>query len=186
MSDYSFLPHFITEEIYLVKEEVNIQAPEPVAEEPEAPSPKQVESSPVEPQIAEEPETVYLKALPTEGNNLKHCLVLVESTENVLEAELKGLLEKIMQAVKRSMDDILLVNVKEAGTEQLEALLSEHNHRHLLAFGTQKLDQLTEVAKYEIVEVQKKYYLKADSLKVISENVALKKALWKALQSMFS
>ena len=98
---------------------------------------------------------------------------------------MKGLLEKIMGAVKRSMEDILLVNVKEASEEQLEALLSEQNHRHLLAFGTQKVQALTEVGTYEMVEMSRKHYLRADSLKAISENIELKKALWKALKEMF-
>lgn len=198
MSDQSFLAHFITEDLYVLKEEVKVPEkaeeakPEPQAEElpakesvaEEKPAYKE-ESALFEPSKVEEPEPVYLKPLPTEGSNLKHCLVLVESDNPILQNDLKGLLEKIMGAVKRSMDDILLVNVKAASDEQLEALLSEQNHRHLLAFGTHKVQQLIEVGKYELTLIERKSYVKADSLKTISENIELKKALWKVLKEMF-
>ena len=197
MADYSFLPHFITEDIYLIKEEVAAPtetptpAVEPVTkEEPVAPvattesSPQQASLLPEE-NVVKEPEPVYLKPLPTEGNNLKHCLVLVESDTDILEPALKGLLEKIMGAVKRSMDDILLANVKAASVEQIEALLSEQNHRHLLAFGTDKVVQLSEVGPYELTLLSGKRYLRAHSLTAISEDIEHKKKLWAALKEMF-
>lgn len=208
--DYSFLPHFITEDIYVIKEEGTLlaakepstveepkevveaeTAPAPVVTEPktETPAPAPVEKPipPIEPapMVMKEPEPVYLKPLPTEGNNLKHCLLLVESNEAVLEAELKALLEKIMGAVKRSLDDVLLVNVKEAGIEQIEALLSEQNHRHLIAFGTRKVVDLNNAALYQQTLVNRKSYLRADALSAIAQNVEMKKALWGALKGMF-
>lgn len=213
MSDYSFLPHFITEDIYVIKEEGELLKPEvsiatevaesvpavesasvetKTAEEPlqKAPEPAPVSkpAMPViepAPVVAKEPEPVYLKPLPTEGNNLKHCLLLVESSETVLEIPLKGLLEKIMGAVKRSMDDVLLVNVKDASTEQIDALLSEQNHRHLIAFGTSKIAALNGATLYQLTEVNRKSYLKADSLAAIAQNVEMKKALWGTLKAMF-
>lgn len=198
MSDQSFIAHFITEDIYLLKEEVKPPTqtdeakPEPLVEQQPAQEPVaeevatyKEEPALFEPSKVEEPEPVYLKPLPTEGSNLKHCLVLVESENQVLENELKGLLEKIMTAVKRSMDDILLVNVKAASDDQLDALLSEQNHRHLLAFGTRKVQQLREVGNYELTLIERRSYVKADSLRSISENIELKKALWKVLKEMF-
>ncbi len=212
MSDYSFLPHFITEDIYVIKEEGELLKPETpavekvaqpaaVSEAPtasktvEAPQQKAPEPTPAPkptmpviepaPAVVKEPEPVYLKPLPTEGNNLKHCLLLVESNEAVLEAALKGLLEKIMGAVKRSMDDVLLVNVKDASTEQIDALLSEQNHRHLIAFGTSKIAALHNAPLYQLMEVNRKSYLKADTLAAIAQNVEMKKALWGALKAMF-
>lgn len=215
MPDYSFLPHFITEDIYVIKEEGSLlQAPEtkaveelqpsaPVAETAPAPAPiteePKVEAPALvipaekpatsaiapEPPVMKEPEPVCLKPLPTEGNNLKHCLLLVESNEAVLEAELKAFLEKIMGAVKRSLDDVLLVNVKEASIEQIEALLSEQNHRHLIAFGTRKVTDLNAAALYQLELVNRKGYLRADALSAIAQNVEMKKALWGALKGMF-
>ena len=171
MSEQSFLAHLITEDLYVLEYEVNESQTKELPE--------------IEPSKAEEPEPIYLRPLPTEGSNLKHCLVLVESENPMPENDLKELLEKIMAAVKRSMDDILLVNVKAASDDQLEALLSEQNYRHLLAFGTQKVRQLAEAGKYELRLIDGKSYLKADSLKAISQNTELKKALWKVLKEMF-
>lgn len=207
MSDYSFLPHFITEDIYVIKEEaasLKSEAPEATPTTEPVPIPaesveKQSESTsePIAaaksaipaiepaPAVVREPEPVYLKPLPTEGNNLKHCLLLVESSETVLEAPLKGLLEKIMGAVKRSMDDVLLVNVKNASTEQIDALLSEQNHRHLIAFGTSKIAPLNNAPLYQLTEVNRKSYMRADALSSIAQNVEMKKALWGTLKSMF-
>lgn len=207
MSDYSFLPHFITEDIYVIKEEGNLlhaeaplssTTPEPVASAPAVEAPKTEISEPIPaakptiptiepaaPMVAKEPEPVYLKPLPTEGNNLKHCLLLVESAEAVLEAPLKAFLEKIMGAVKRSLDDVLLVNVKEASPEQIEALLSEQNHRHLIAFGTSKVTELNNAPLYQLSQVNRKNYLRADALSAIAQNVEMKKALWGALKGMF-
>ncbi|MCE7992389.1 MAG: hypothetical protein HEP71_10425 [Roseivirga sp.] len=214
MSDYSFLPHFITEDIYVIKEEQKLlqaeapatstavepavaptpspapvaDAPAPKTEAPEpAPTAKPVTPTvdPAPPMIAKEPEPVYLKPLPTEGNNLKHCLLLVESDEAVLEAPLKALLEKIMGAVKRSLDDVLLVNVREANTEQIEALLSEQNHRHLIAFGTNRVTELNNAPLYQLSQVKGKNYLRADALSAIAQNIEMKKALWGALKGMF-
>lgn len=216
MSDYSFLPHLITEDIYVLKEDAELLAPTQVsttelsevvepakvaavqADEPKAqnvaitPAPAPVQEvkslipkiEPVPP-VMKEPEPIYLKPLPTEGTNLKHCLLLVESDEIVLEAVLKALLEKIMGAVKRSLDDVLLVNVKNASLEQIEALLSEQNHRHLIAFGSKKVTALNGATPYQLLEVGRKNYLRADALSAIAQNVDMKKALWGALKGMF-
>jgi hypothetical protein len=213
MSDYSFLPHFITEEIYVIKEESDVlksptqedtravtEAAEPpvkaslteatgpqteVKEKAHVAAPEKPAPTPEPAPVAKEPEPVYLKPLPTEGSNLKHCLILVESEADVLEADLKALLEKIMASVKRSMDDVLLVNVKDADTAQIEALLSEQNHRHLITFGSQKVTALHNTKTYELTQVGHKSYLKADALPDISTEVALKKALWASLKAMF-
>lgn len=208
MPDYSFLPHFITEDIYVIEEEgsllqaetpVSSTTPESVASAPAPVATPKTEASeptpvvkptiptiePAAPIVAKEPEPVYLKPLPTEGNNLKHCLLLVESAEAVLETPLKALLEKIMGSVKRSLDDVLLVNVKEASPEQIEALLSEQNHRHLIAFGTSKVTELNNAPLYQLSQVNRKNYLRADALSAIAQNVEMKKALWGALKEMF-
>lgn len=205
MSDQNFLAHFIEEPIYLIKEDQNTevkasankapasaqesitksvreanpvqaQVDKPVADEPKIPTPE----------VAEEPPTpVYVKPLPTLGDNLKNCIVLVHSTEALLEEPLKELLYKILGAVKRMPEDVLLANCKNADTEQIEALLANNNHKHVLAFGTEVLTELKGVTPYAIHKVGPKSLLKADPLTEIATNVDKKKALWKALQEMF-
>jgi hypothetical protein len=184
--DLSFLAHFITEDLYLIKEEASAAEVKAVLEPVKAVQPV-VEKSPAEAKaaIVEEKEQVYIKALPTEGNNLKHCLIFFESSQNHLEASKKAFLLKILTAVKRGLDDVLLVNLKEASKEQIDAVLSEFNHRHVLAFATTKLDSIISTPQYEVKEDAKKFYLKADDLGQIEATVELKKSLWAGLQKMF-
>ena len=175
----SFLSQLINEDIYVINKEN-----EPVRMEKEPDENKEEVSETPEATIAE-PTEVYAKPLPTSGSNLKHCIVLVESSEELLETELKTLLENILKAVKRSLDDILLVNIKDASEDQLQGLLAEQNHRHLLNFGSTKLNLLKEQPHYQVLKENHKFYLNADDLGQVQSDVAKKKALWSALQEMF-
>ncbi len=201
MSDQNFLVHFIEEPIYLIKEDrvttkepVVDETPEAVAVPAQASASQDIQTEVVKPDTAqvetptlvEEPSTpVYVKPLPTTGDNLKHCIVLVDSTQVLLEDPLKELLYKIMGSVKRKPEDILLANCKNVDPQQIEALLANNNHRHVLAFGTEVLAELKGVTSYAIHKVGPKSFLKADSLTEISTNLDKKKVLWKALQEMF-
>jgi hypothetical protein len=184
--DLSFLAHFITEDLYLIKEESSTVEVKTVIEPVKAAQPVvKVSLAEEKATKVEEKEQIYIKPLPTEGNNLKHCLIFFESSQNHLEASKKAFLLKILASVKRSLDDVLLVNVKEASKEQIDAVLSEFNHRHVLAFATTKLDSIISTPRYEVKEDAKKFYLKADDLGQIEATVELKKSLWAGLQKMF-
>ncbi len=204
MSDQNFLAHFIEEPIYLIKEDqvteadnaaedsvetpqtnsvVVAEAPAPVKSEAEKPAPPTQAETPV---LVEEPAApVYVKPLPTAGDNLKHCIVLVDSAEELLEEPLKELLYKILGAVKRMPEDVLLANCRNADKDQIEALLANNNHKHILAFGTEVLAELQGISLYAIHKPKYVAMLKADPLTEIATNVDKKKALWKALQEMF-
>lgn len=172
MSDHSFLAEFITEPLYLIKDE----SVEPKAyTQPEADEISQVE---------EPKEKVALKPVTTSGQNLKGCIIFVDWKAGEV-AEEKDLLLKIMGSVKRTENDVLIAHSYGTSGEQIEALLAEQNHRHVLDFGTDSLVFLNQAKPYEIKENGLKRYLKADALSSISADVDLKKALWKALQSMF-
>tara|TARA_A100000171_G_scaffold761_1_gene965 strand:- start:652 stop:1236 length:585 start_codon:yes stop_codon:yes gene_type:complete len=182
--DISFLSHFITEEIYLIQDDVVAVSAQPVkTEEVDTLEEKRPQTEPAP--IVQEAEPIYIKPLPTEGNNLKHCLIFFEDVQPQLKAEKKAFLLKILSSVKRGLDDVLLVNVKEASPEQIEAVLNEFNHRHVLIFNSKKLDGYTESPVYEVKEDRKKFFMKADDLGEIESTVALKKALWAGLQKMF-
>lgn len=204
MSDQNFLAHFIEEPIYLVKED-QVSTKEPVLDETPEATPVLAEASesqaiptevakaepiPIQaeapaPTVVEEPTPVYVKPLPTAGDNLKHCIVLVNSAEELLEEPLKELLYKILGSVKRKPEDVLLANCQNAKKDQIEALLAGNNHRHVLAFGTEVLTNLNGATPYGVQKDGPKSFLKADALTEIATNVDKKKALWKALQEMF-
>lgn len=172
MSDHSFLAQFITEPLYLIKDE-SVEA-NPYTE------PKAEETT----QVEEPKEKVALKPVRTSGQNLKGCIILVDWKAGEV-AEEKDLLLKILGSVKRTENDVLIAHAYDTSNEQIEALLAEQNHKHVLDFGTDSLAHLTQIKPYEIKENGPKRYLKADALSSISTDVELKKALWKALQSMF-
>jgi len=173
MSDLSFLAEFISEPLYLIKEEGQA-TPVAYAEAQSAPAP----------QVEEPKERVELKPVTTSGQNLKGCIILVD-WENGEVAEEKDLLLKILGSVKRTENDVLIAHASGTSQEQIEALLAEQNHRHVLDFGTARLAQLSPANTYEIKENGPKKYLKADPISVISADIEKKKVLWKALQEMF-
>ncbi|MGW8123574.1 hypothetical protein ACV07N_13020 [Roseivirga echinicomitans] len=182
--DHAFLSHFITEDIFLIKEGISPARKQALeVEEVTAPAEK-ISQAPPAPVVAE-PAEVYIKPLPTEGNNLKHCLIFFEASQPQLEVPKKAFLLKILASVKRSLDDVLLINLKEASPEQIEAVLNEFNHRHVLVFNSKKLDAYTDPKLYEVKEDRKKFYMKADDLGAIESDVTLKKAIWAGLQKMF-
>ncbi len=198
MSDPSFLPFLFNEDVYVIKEEnskvIDELSVEPYPETQE-PVPQPVieeinqvtmqEESASETSGVEEPNEVYITPLATKGSNLKHCIIFVESGDDILEEASIAFLENILKAVKRSLEDVLLVNIKEAAAEQIEALLAEQNHRHLLCFGSNKLDSLIPLEHYQVHTDNHKFYLKGDALDLISTEKDKKKALWTALQEMF-
>ncbi|OEK04840.1 hypothetical protein [Roseivirga misakiensis] len=187
MTDSDFLHLFIEEPIYIIDGEgpdmaVSKDESSPIAN----PTPLKEETPEIASSVVEEPAApVYVKPLPTLGENLKHCIVLVDSAEEILEEPLKALLYKIMGSVKRNPDDILLANCRNADSDQLEALLANNNHRHVLSFGCDLLPQLKGLDNYEIQREGPKSFIKGDSLVNIQDDVEKKKALWKALQEMF-
>lgn len=191
MHDPSFLPHFITEDIYVIEEEsgpANETKPQIEKEPPAVETSQVAEPAPVvEPTQVAEPEPVIgsPKPLPTLGKNLKNCLIFVASDDEVIGQDDLNFLLSILKAIKLAQEDVLIANVKEASGEQIAALMEEQSHRQLLSFGFSGLDQLAATTHYEISTVGHRSYLKADPLTAISADVEKKKALWKALQSMF-
>ena len=181
MSKRNFLAEFIQEPVYVIREENFSPSDDAIV-------PKQVEIQETAPRVTEEPEVVLAtppKPLPTKGENLKHCIILLNTEAEIIGASEEEFLYKILGAVKRQANDVLIANIKDANQESIDALLAEHNHRHLIAFGLEKLPIEANSDLYEISSISGKQYLLTDHLSDISQNQDKKKALWKALQSMF-
>ena len=95
-------------------------------------------------------------------------------------AEEKNLLEKILAAVNIELKQSLIHNVKVPNDEiRIEA-------SKYLCFGS-KAHQIMEpdAEYYHVIEKDQYTIMLADELKVIKENVDLKKKLWSGLQKMF-
>lgn len=186
MSDHAFLSEFINEPLYLIKDEsVRVEEKETSVQleiaEPTAYPPAEAAA----PAVVEEPKAkVELKPVPTSGQNLKGCIILVNWQDGEV-AEEKELLLKIMSSVKRTEQDVLISQASGTSKEQIEALLAEQNHKQVLDFGTGKLPKLSKSDFYQITAEGPKKYLKAHPLAEISTDVDKKKALWKGLKEMF-
>ena len=171
--DYSFLPHFLTEEIYLINEK-------------QTPDTEGSKSSPEKTVSEEKAETTSQISIKTMGANLKNCLIIVADPGNdTINPTEKGFLESILKSVKFQLEDTLTVNVEEVSNESIEALLAEQNHRWLIDFGTNRIRSLSNNDPYKPILVGNKKYLKANTLTIISQDVEKKKMLWAALQEMF-
>lgn len=186
MSDHAFLSEFINEPLYLIKDEGVRIKEEGLSTEGKAVEPRDYpQAEPEAPTMVEEPKAkVELKPVPTSGQNLKGCIILVK-WENREVAEEKELLLKILSSVKKTEQDVLIAQASGTSEEQIEALLAEQNHKQVLDFGTNKLPQLSKSDFYQITTDGPKKYLKAHALSEIASDVEKKKALWRALQEIF-
>lgn len=186
MSDHAFLSEFITEPLYLIKDEGVRVKKERLSTEEKAVEPKAYpQAEPEAPTVVEEPKAkVEIKPVPTSGQNLKGSIILV-NWENGEVSEEKELLLKIMSSVKRTEQDVLIAQASGTSEDQIEALLAEQNHKQVLDFGTNKLPQLSKSDFYQITADGPKKYLKAHALSEINTDVEKKKALWKSLQEIF-
>ena len=130
MADRDFLAEFIQEPVYVIKEKQTEKA--------ESYS-KPVNDTPLESVTEPVVQLASPTPLPTKGENLKHCLVLVNTDAEVIGAEDEEFLYKILGAVKRQANDVMIANVSTANDDSISAFLVEHNHKHLLAFGLNQL-----------------------------------------------
>ncbi|MEM8969312.1 MAG: hypothetical protein AAGE93_23040 [Bacteroidota bacterium] len=121
------------------------------------------------------------------GNNMWRVLVLVdESDVSHLSQESKQLLEKILQAVQLSLDDICLVNIQQA--PEPNRVEFELEYSYYITFGMPpEAWQFNSFSKKYVVDKDDtgKAYLWADSLIEIASDVEKKKALWISLKTLF-
>lgn len=97
-------------------------------------------------------------------------------------------LNKLLQAIKLVMADVVLVNVEGPYPVALENLRKEIAATHILAFGKNLLDvtvrntQIYEPVQFPAVGLS---YLAGAEVEMIEYDVSLKKRLWGGLQRMF-
>ncbi|MDA0315036.1 MAG: hypothetical protein O2829_05215 [Bacteroidetes bacterium] len=122
--------------------------------------------------------------IPIKGNFSKGILVLHE--ESSLSTEVMDMLVKMLNACGHSMTEVGLLaaeNLENRSMEEFKAL----NAHVVLKFGRIKhpINQLP-IISYEIHTEGETEYLFSDALTSISEDKALKRQLWGALQLLFN
>lgn len=161
--DNRFLPFFLRELVYVIAE------PEKVAEGSPAPS------------------------LSVVGLGTKGILVLVHDAEHAfLSPDNRHFLEKILQAVNLSADDIALINwhaaqpVLQAGIA-LKRCLPAEPYATTIVFGEVPTpwSQSNFFEKYAVNRDGSQRFLQADALEVLRESPEQKLLLWKCLQQLF-
>jgi hypothetical protein len=125
-----------------------------------------------------------IEPIPVRGNYSKGVLILHE--EKVLSSEVMEMLVNMINAVGHSMTEIGMVSSDALEDRSMEDFLSLNAHI-VLKFGRIKHPINTVPAQsYEVYSENETEYLFADSLSSISEDKALKKKLWTALQVLFN
>ena len=175
------LQHFITEELYLVKEDMG------VPREMKEPILKYNPKTSVKPEIQEEKASVAeIKAEPIQvrGNFEKGVLILHE--EESLRPEVMDMLVKMINAVGHSMNEVGLLASDSLEGRTMEDFKNLNAHT-VLKFGRIKhpVNSLL-TTLYEVYSEDETEYISADALSVIAEDKNLKKKLWTALKVLFN
>ncbi len=162
---------FLTEPVYLVKEEVfNLKV-------------KETEENPVE--VAANASTpapiIY------EGKNLKKVLLLYKGADKQLPSAQRDFLGKILQSVNLNFEDIALVNTHILSTEQFP-LLNKMEAKVWLSFGVthEALDIKENTPYYKIIKTENTSLLLANALEEIETDRDKKVLLWNNLKSLFN
>lgn len=142
------------------------------------------------PPTAAPPVAPYLlTTFSTLGSNAQGVVLLVRlPPEQFVKLPRNVFLNKLLQAIKLVMADVVLVNVEGPYPVALQNLRKEIAATHILAFGRNLLDvtvrntQIYEPVQFPAVGLA---YLAGAEIEMIEYDVSLKKRLWGGLQRMF-
>jgi len=130
-----------------------------------------------------------LTTFDTLGFNPQGVVLLVRlPAERFVKLPRNVFLNKLLQAIKLVMADVVLVNVNGPYPVALENLRKEIAATHVLAFGKNLLDvavrttQIYEPVQFPSVNLA---YLAGAEIELIEYDTSLKKRLWAGLQRMF-
>jgi hypothetical protein len=130
-----------------------------------------------------------LTTFSTLGENAQGVVILVRlPPEQFKKLPRNVFLNKLLQAIKLVMADVVLVNVEGPYPVALQNLRKEIAATHILAFGKNLLDvtirntQIYEPVQFPAVGLA---YLAGAEVEMIEYDVSLKKRLWGGLQRMF-
>lgn len=180
--DNNFLPHFINETVYVIKEDTvaKEEKPTPVAEQPEEVKPAEVK--PAETLVQKEPEAK--PELRFKGNNQRSILILVDypDHEHIDQAD-EAFLSKILQAIQVKIEESAILNLVSNNHFDYDTML-QFEAQHVLYFGTNKILP-AQFVNYSIQSVSGKQILLSPALAHVAAATSEKKLLWGALKQMF-
>ncbi|MTI39108.1 hypothetical protein [Fulvivirga lutimaris] len=185
MSDLNFLKSFLTEDLYIIKENQKETAPYTQAEEKAPQKEYQEKESTEESSIINEPvEEIKTKPFPPhKGSFNKKIFIAVQDNDNefINDSELEFLL-KILGAVKLSLDDVAIINAAKSKIELTDLMV--WSATHYLSFTAEPISQHNSQF-YTPFQEDTVQCLSCDKLKEIAADKGKKQQLWTALQQLF-
>ena len=123
------------------------------------------------------------------GGNKKNTLIVVpdNKTAQIIEKINLQFLEKILNSIGLTIDDIIIVNNQPK--EKWSTYIRDFSPKKIMFFGVKPFELgLTEleINSYELKHYQGQTLFYADKLEVIKEDVNKKKALWINLKKLFT
>lgn len=169
-NDPSALSLFLTEPIYLVKEETHGEPAKTLEKSPDEAVEKHTSPEPL----------VY------EGKYLKKILLLYKGAAPQLPDAQRTFLGKILEAVKLDFEDVALVNTSFLHPEQF-SLLKEMKAKVWLSFGVahETLPIKENTPQYKIIKTENTSLLLANALEEIEAHRDKKVLLWNNLKLLF-
>ena len=204
-NDLSFLPFFITEDLFILPQDR--QKIEKAAESsaptqntaPSAPAKEVVKQAPPQAasQAPKEAPSQAAKQKPSEqqpnpslifGKNLKNLLIFVEDPNHPVMERADGLfLKDVLKAVQYTFDDVAIVNVAHCRSEADWEATKAISFTHLFSFGVAhpKLPVTGTLAPYQLERSGDRIFLKTEPLSVLRTERSHKITLWNLLKKMF-
>ncbi|MDH5365437.1 MAG: hypothetical protein OEW67_00500 [Cyclobacteriaceae bacterium] len=169
----SFLPHFLTEEVYVIDNSSNDNKNQQSTIE-------NVSIEKLKTELNKTPEHLTYSGL-----NQKEILVLINYPDGIL-ANDRELLFKILAAINLTENDIALINLAINNTEQQASLLAKLPCQKVISFGTACSSLFPEdTPNYQISSINNRTILKSHSIHDIAADTEKKKLLWAQLQKAF-
>jgi hypothetical protein len=180
--DYSFLPHFLNENIYLVKENMEVYS----HKDSDLSSEKNNSTPAIKQEEKVESRAISSSDIKFKGKNLKKILLVVDQpTKDFIIPEEEVFLKRILTAVKLSSDDVAIVNLQNLEKNQIGNLL-DFDFAKLITFGVENDNFISgDIPLYDISNINDRKILKADSLDMIQKDQKKKAKLWEILQKLF-
>lgn len=190
---------FFTEDVYLVRQDVQPASIEPLrVVSPQASEPEPVALPPAEP-VAVAEKVTALPAMPSPqtaprasfefkylGKNQKQILILVNDKANEVSTEQgRELLRKLVKAIDLTANDFALVNYANYNGAKFDDFKSFFNCKLVLAFGvTAQLLELATQPLHQLAMLNNVQFIFTHNLHQLDSDQQSKKVLWGSLQQL--
>ncbi len=162
---------FFDEDIYIIKDNIDIETPKEV---------KPIEQHP-EPTLVEETESATIK-LNYKGGNAKEIAIIINDDSNeFLNTTDETLLLNILKAIGLSLNDVAIINQHNTGTDWKNHL----DYTKAIIFGILPSSYKIVTENYVINKTEEVEWLFSDSLFSLGNNKEQKGKLWTCLQELF-